>query len=88
MSAGDIREGDKLYSGDVRQQLVSLSQLHSWNASEMRINPPDKAEYDTELAAATFCLAPYGYGWGIRLIQVLQVCYHEPLPDAVAAFVA
>jgi hypothetical protein len=70
-NTGDIREYQPHYSGGVRQSLIKEAKEQNWDTDDIRLNPAiDREDYALELRNATFCLAPSGHGWGIRLVQV------------------
>jgi hypothetical protein len=65
--AGSIRPNSLEYSQGVRQQLHRM--FGDGSNPQVLIHeggmPPD--EYALKLDSSKFCLAPSGYGWGIRL---------------------
>ncbi|KAG2494879.1 hypothetical protein HYH03_007118 [Edaphochlamys debaryana] len=72
--AGGVGDGN-IYSGGVRQALKR--HLDALNATGAL--PPDvlflegrTPNYRQLLSTSKFCIAPYGYGWGLRLVQAVQ----------------
>ncbi|KAI3432363.1 hypothetical protein D9Q98_003920 [Chlorella vulgaris] len=64
--SGAVRD-DPAYAGSTRRVLDDL--LRSWNDSEVNWSEAPAANYHLAFQEAKFCLAPYGYGWGMRLHQ-------------------
>ncbi len=70
-TAGRVGHKEVAYSGNVRQQLHTM-----YNSSEHPDGPIIMWEgvtnnYSQWQQSAKFCLAPYGFGWGIRLSIVM-----------------
>ncbi|PSC74977.1 exostosin-like glycosyltransferase [Micractinium conductrix] len=66
--AGGVRP-DTEYSGNTRQILDKL--LKEWKDPEFDWNEGFVGDYTGRLRASKFCLAPYGFGYGMRLPQAL-----------------
>ncbi|GLC68059.1 hypothetical protein PLESTF_000640400 [Pleodorina starrii] len=69
--AGGVGDGTE-YSGGVRQAIKKL-------LSSLTPRPPDveflegrTESYRKLLQTSKFCIAPYGYGWGLRLVQAIE----------------
>ncbi|GIL47983.1 hypothetical protein Vafri_4706 [Volvox africanus] len=69
--AGGVGDGTE-YSGGVRQAIKKL-------LSSLNPKPPDvefvegrASNYRDLLQTSKFCIAPYGYGWGLRLVQAIE----------------
>ncbi len=68
-----MREEDLSYSGGVRQEVY-----HLWGDNNNRPDPHKKVvvykgyhgRYEWLVKNSKFCLAPYGWGWGIRISEV------------------
>lgn len=68
--AGGIQRNDDLsYAGTTRLLLDNL--VKEWKDPEFSWNDDKVHDYWGRLGEAKFCLAPYGYGWGIRLPQAM-----------------
>jgi len=67
--AGGFRLEDSEYSGGTRQLIAAY--LPKWNDTEMRIVDGRIADYEETLRSTKFCFAPYGHGYGMRLISAM-----------------
>ncbi len=65
--AGGFRPYEPDYSGYTRHLIAEY--LPKWNDSEIRIVDGGVFDYEETLRRTKFCLAPYGHGWGIRLVS-------------------
>jgi hypothetical protein len=59
------------YSGNVRQQLHKLYNSNERPGGPIVIWEGGSTNYTDWQQSAKFCLAPYGFGWGIRLSIVM-----------------
>ncbi|KAL4444666.1 hypothetical protein ABPG77_002483 [Micractinium sp. CCAP 211/92] len=66
---GGTRHFDPEYSGLTRQLLHNLTQ--AWNDADFEFVVGGVPNYPAHLRRTKFCLAPYGHGWGIRLVQAM-----------------
>ncbi|EFJ53243.1 acetylglucosaminyltransferase [Volvox carteri f. nagariensis] len=84
--SGDIRHNEPEYSGGVRQALALLLANTSYpdvvfKGGYMMMG---MGEYESLLRRSKFCLAPYGHGWGIRLIHAItHACIPVIIQDKV-----
>jgi hypothetical protein len=76
--AGGVREDDLSYSGGVRQEVY-----HLWGNNNEKADPGSgkvvvykgyHGRYEWLVKNSKFCLAPYGWGWGIRISEVCCCC--------------
>lgn len=67
LRAGGIRADNPSYSGGVRQQLWRMFGDGSNPQVLIHQGALLPGEYARMLNTSKFCLAPSGYGWGIRL---------------------
>ncbi|PSC75115.1 exostosin-like glycosyltransferase [Micractinium conductrix] len=66
--AGGVRP-DMDYSGGTRQTLDRM--VKEWKDPEFDWNTGGVGNYEERQRESKFCLAPYGFGWGIRLAQAM-----------------
>ncbi|PNH07802.1 putative glucuronosyltransferase [Tetrabaena socialis] len=69
--AGGVGEGTE-YSGGVRQAIFRLLNATSPQPADIRFVQGRTSDYRQLLRTSKFCIAPYGYGWGIRVVQSIQ----------------
>ncbi|GAX86293.1 hypothetical protein CEUSTIGMA_g13705.t1 [Chlamydomonas eustigma] len=86
--AGAFQMTDMMYSGGARQGLNTTFQNH--NPSDVLMMQGTTYRYDDLFLDSKFCVAPYGFGWGLRLsIAVTHACIpviiqdhvHQPFED-------
>ncbi|EFN59690.1 hypothetical protein CHLNCDRAFT_133230 [Chlorella variabilis] len=65
--AGSIRTDDNVYSG--RTRLILSELVAQWNDPEFSFSGGYVNNYPAGFREAKFCLAPWGYGFGMRLHQ-------------------
>eukprot|EP00201_Polytomella_parva_P023228 CAMPEP_0175043712 /NCGR_PEP_ID=MMETSP0052_2-20121109/3360_1 /TAXON_ID=51329 ORGANISM="Polytomella parva, Strain SAG 63-3" /NCGR_SAMPLE_ID=MMETSP0052_2 /ASSEMBLY_ACC=CAM_ASM_000194 /LENGTH=531 /DNA_ID=CAMNT_0016306843 /DNA_START=662 /DNA_END=2255 /DNA_ORIENTATION=- len=82
--AGGIRDHVAHYSGNVRQRVFHLIQDRYKDDATIRFFPTFAPNYFGLLMEATFCLAPYGDGFGIRVFQAVALgCIPVIIQDRV-----
>ena len=69
--AGRIDHNDRSYSGNVRQELHTLYNGNKDPNGTIVIWEGGTEDWTSWQHSARFCLAPYGFGWGIRLSQMM-----------------
>ncbi|KAG1665066.1 hypothetical protein FOA52_012485 [Chlamydomonas sp. UWO 241] len=75
--AGGVREDDMTISGGARQAVAKVLRAHANDTeySDILFKEGRVDNYDQMFLNSTFCIAPYGYGWGLRLpIAVVHGC--------------
>lgn len=82
---------DLTYSGGVRQDVAAyLSRLSPAPPDVVYLTNNGTSAYRTLLGTAVFCLTPYGYGWGVRVViamtagcipLIIQDGVHQPYED-------
>ncbi|KAG2425771.1 hypothetical protein HXX76_013396 [Chlamydomonas incerta] len=91
--AGSLRTGDKEYSGGARQAIAAmLAALGDRRPADVEFVEGTVHNYGKHYRAAHFCLAPYGFGYGIRLSEavswgcipvVIQDMVYQPFEDFI-----
>ena len=88
--AGGIRANDPEYAGGTR--LILHQWVQKWNDPEITSVEGFVDDYSILLRSHKFCLAPYGHGWGIRLLSamangciplIIQEHVFQPLEDVL-----
>lgn len=75
--AGRVAFGAKLVSGGARQAVADVLKAHSDDPEykDVVFKIGQVGNYKEMFQTSKFCLAPYGYGWGLRLtIAVMHGC--------------
>ncbi|PSC71723.1 exportin-1-like isoform X2 [Micractinium conductrix] len=68
--AGGITEGDLSYSGGTRQALEALAR--GWQDPDFNFTVGYVGDqYEASLRSSRFCLAPYGYGYAMRVVEAM-----------------
>lgn len=68
--AGAIRPDDKEYGGGARILLTEW--MSKWKEGHgIELVEGSVPDYDERLRRSKFCLAPYGRGWGIRIVSAM-----------------
>lgn len=67
--AGGVRDDDPEYSGGTRQAMNKL--VKEWGDPEFEFVEGGVEDYRERLRTSKFCFAPYGHGWGNRLLQAM-----------------
>jgi len=81
--AGGVRRDQPDYSNGVRQEFHSL--FGAGQHPDVTIHEGPIAGYVEHIRSSRFCLAPSGYGWGIRLSQLMaQGCVPVIVQDGVS----
>jgi hypothetical protein len=62
---------DLSYSKGVRQELFRLHSGHPLFSLVDTSAPGERPNYNALVANATFCLVPAGYGFGVRIVEVM-----------------
>lgn len=71
--AGGILPEAPEYSGNSRQ--IAYKHVKEWNDPNFVMyhrDTPEGYNYETYLRASKFCMAPLGWGWGNRVLQVMM----------------
>lgn len=72
-----------MYSGGVRQEAYHLFNRGSEEANaSMVVHSGYHPAIEELVHKAKFCLAPYGWGWGIRISEVRCGCCSEQMQHA------
>jgi len=88
--SGGLRLDSPEYSGNTRQSIASY--VDSWDSGEIKFVHGYVQDYRHELRSARFCLAPYGHGFGIRIVHaavsgcipvVIQEHVYQPFEDVL-----
>jgi hypothetical protein len=66
-----VEHQEPTYSGNVRQQLHQLYNSNERPGGPILMWEGSSTNYTDWQQSAKFCLAPYGFGWGIRLSIVM-----------------
>ena len=74
--AGGFRPDDLEYAGGTRKELAEW--IPKWNDPEIQVVQGYIANYEETLRSSKFCLAPYGHGWGLRIVSAM-VCGCVPI---------
>ncbi|KAG1665073.1 hypothetical protein FOA52_012492 [Chlamydomonas sp. UWO 241] len=75
--AGGVSHGDNKVSGGARQAIFKVLKAHENDAtySDILFKDGRVDNYEQMFLDSKFCVAPYGYGWGLRLaIAVVHGC--------------
>ena len=67
--AGGFRPDDLEYSGGTRHLIADF--VSKWNDTDFIIVEGSIIDYEETLRKTKFCLAPYGHGWGIRIVSIM-----------------
>ncbi|KAL4519102.1 hypothetical protein Ndes2526A_g00206 [Nannochloris sp. 'desiccata'] len=68
--AGGFRPNDFEYSGRTRHIIAEY--IPKWNDTDFRVVEGSIPDYEETLRRTQFCLAPYGHGWGIRIVSIMS----------------
>lgn len=74
--AGGFRPDDPEYAGGTREVLAKWVPI--WNDPEIQVVKGSVGDYEETLRSSKFCLAPYGHGWGLRIVSAM-VCGCVPI---------
>ncbi|PNH05261.1 putative glycosyltransferase [Tetrabaena socialis] len=69
--AGGVGEGTE-YSGGVRQAIRRMLNATVSRPSDVMFYEGRTPAYRSMLRTSKFCIAPYGHGWGIRVVQAIE----------------
>ncbi|KAI8466470.1 MAG: exostosin family-domain-containing protein [Monoraphidium minutum] len=82
--AGNPGTEEVAYSGGVRQDMFRLFSNATGTGVTLVAGGMAPGAYEAAMRGARFCLAPYGYGWGIRLSEAVALgCVPVIVQDGV-----